>query len=96
MPMPVVTENSLPPSSRDRRKTLEHRMAGGERRECRRPLRISDSESRHHFVTGHVEHFATERDRDPGENCKEFLEQAYHSCGGQSFGKGCVSPHIGK
>jgi hypothetical protein len=43
-----------------------------------------------------MKYLAAERHSDTRENSEEFLKQAYDPCGGQSFGKGRVSPHIGK
>jgi hypothetical protein len=84
------------PSSRYRRETLKHRVAGGERCAGTRPLRISDPKSRHHSITGHVEHFAAIRCGNARENGEKFIEQGYDSGGLQSLGKCGISPHIGE
>jgi hypothetical protein len=86
----------IPPSSRYRRKTLKHRVAGGERCTGTRPLRLSNPESRHHSVTGHMEHFAAEGHGNARKNGEKFIEQTYDSCGRQSLGKTGISPHIGE
>ena len=86
----------VPPSSRHRRKTPKHRATCGEGCAGARPGRISDPKSRHHAVTGHVEHLAAERHGDARKNGEELIEQGYYSYGLQSLGETGVSPHVGE
>jgi hypothetical protein len=71
-------------------------VAGGERCAGTRPLRISDPESSHHSVTGHVEHFAAVRNGNARENGEKFIEHGYDLRGWQLFGKTGVASHIGE
>jgi hypothetical protein len=86
----------VPPSSRYWRKTLKHRVAGGECCTGTRPLWLSNPESRHHSVTGDMEHFAAEGHGNPREDGEKFIEQTYDSCGRQLLGNTGISPHIGE
>lgn len=94
--MPALTANSC-----------RHRAATGAKlrsiaqpaaRAAQAPDRvgISDPKSRHHAVTGHVEHLAAERHSDARKNGEELIEQGYYSYGLQSLGETGVSPHIGE
>jgi hypothetical protein len=86
----------VPPSSRYWRKTLKHRVTGGERCTGTRPLRLSNPKSRHHSITGHMEHFAAEGHGNARENGEKLIEQTYDSCGRQALGKTGISPHVGE
>jgi hypothetical protein len=86
----------VPPSSRYRRKTLPHRVAGGKRGAGTWPSGISDPKSSHHSVTGHMKYLAAKGHCNSREHSEKLIEYEYDLRGWQLFGKTSVASHIGE
>jgi hypothetical protein len=68
--------------------------AGGKRLSRTLLSRISDPETGHHSIAGHVKHFATVCFSGAREHAEKLVEQRQHSRRRQCFGKSGITSHV--